>query len=214
MENNKLKNIIEKFNNINQKKKKILIIITIVEIILLIIFCNLLTRKEAGVGLAIIHLKEQLKAPSSLQIHEIRYYKRDENELDTILIDYSSENSYGGMVRSIARFTEYGLFQGDISDNYYSDIEFSDYYYSKEERKKGAQQRKTIAEIELLWNYTDDYEIVNKNKVLRNLFQVQSEKEKIVPNIDLRDGFRYGVLFIIIVILVIGIIAYKKENKQ
>lgn len=208
------KKIIEKFKNMNQKKKKILVIITILEIILLIIFCNLLTRKEAGVGLAIIHLKEELKAPSSLQIHEIRYYKEDEDELDTILIDYSSENSYGGMVRSIAKFTEYGLYLGDTSDNYYTDIESTDYTYSKEERKKGAEQRKIIAEIKLLWNYTDDYEIVNKNKVLRNIFQVQSEKEKNLPNIDLRNEFRYGVLCIAIIILIIGIIEYKRAKKK
>ena len=216
MKSDVLKNRIEKFNNINQKNKKILINFVIMELILIMIFCNMLTRKEDGAALSVINLKEELKAPNSLQIHEIRYYKDDgldDDGLDSILIDYSSENSYGGMVRSIAKFTEYGLLEGDTSDDYYTDIEFSD-YYSKEEIKKVAMQRKTIAEIKLLWNYTDDYEIVNKNKVSRNLFQVQSEKGKIFPNFDLRDTFRYSILFIIIIVLIIGIFAYRKEMMQ
>jgi hypothetical protein len=91
------------------------------------------TKQEKLAAYGLIALRENLKNPDSLTVNKILYGAwegTDGNEVNSVVIDYNAENSYGGSVRGYARMyvsnkSEYltnSIQTSDIDDNKYINI--------------------------------------------------------------------------------------------
>lgn len=167
----------EKINNGKKFIKKNIKIISIVAIVLLAIIIGViaynkkaekekieeqiqaetLTEDEKMVVKIVKDYKSALKNPESLQVFEIRKYDK------FVLMDTSGQNGFGGNTRSIVSYSLDGEYMGN--DNK-ADRKVTKYTSAEDELEILVAQA-----IEKNWTTRTDYEVIDKDKILKNLDQ-------------------------------------------
>lgn len=119
---------------------------------------NTLSEDEKTVAKIVKKYQGALKNPESMQIFEIRKYS------SFVLMDTSGQNGFGGTTRDIVSYSIDGTYMGNDSKANNNITK----YTSKEDKVEIVLAQA----IRKNWKNTKDYIVINKDKILRNLEQV------------------------------------------
>lgn len=119
---------------------------------------NTLTDDEKMVASIVKKYKSALKNPESMQIFEIRKYD------SFVLMDTSGQNGFGGNTRDVVSYSFDGTYMGN--DNK-ADRKITKYTSTEDRLEIVFAQA-----IKKNWTTRTDYTVIDKDKILRNLEQV------------------------------------------